>query len=270
MERIIAKIDNDFNPDNSDWIPRVAAWTIDVLQMLDVLQTEKKRRKLVVKGRIAYSDCPLDTDDMKVYDSNGCEIEEAGKGLSCCSPFTGDESTAEASNLIELSKTMAYDESGADTVSDYSVFTETTKNSSVMTHDVTNYKFGKGNTRNYVVLDNKKLELNFDTNYVVVETNEVKTCRSEVFGCDIPVIPNNGLLIECIVAWCMYKMLCRGFKHPVMNLTSIQPFNNPYVAYTQLKDKAKASVINNMQGDINDGGLWRSNFYIETFNPFRK
>lgn len=269
MERIIAKIDNDFNPDNSDWIPRVAAWTIDLLQMLDVLQTERKRRKLIVKDKIAYSDCPLDTDNMKVYDSNGCEIVEAGEGRGCCNSFTGDESTAETSNTTELSNTMSYVESGANTASDRSVFTETTKNSSVMTHDVTNYKYGTRFTKNYVVLDNKKLELNFDDTYVIVETDEIKTCRSEVFGCDIPVIPNNGLLIECIVAWCMYKMLCRGFKHPVMNLTSVQPFNNPYVAYMQLKDKAKTSVINNMQKDINDDGLWRSNFFIDTFNPKR-
>ena len=31
VERIIAKIDNDFNPDGSDWIPRVIAWTIDAM-----------------------------------------------------------------------------------------------------------------------------------------------------------------------------------------------------------------------------------------------
>lgn len=43
IERIIAKIDNDFNPDNSDWIPRVAAWCIDAMSQIDVLPTEKYR-----------------------------------------------------------------------------------------------------------------------------------------------------------------------------------------------------------------------------------
>ena len=31
VEHIIAKIDNDFNPDNSDWIPRVGTWVIDAM-----------------------------------------------------------------------------------------------------------------------------------------------------------------------------------------------------------------------------------------------
>ena len=44
VERIIAKIDNDFNPDTSDWIPRVAAWSIDAMSQLKVLSTERKKR----------------------------------------------------------------------------------------------------------------------------------------------------------------------------------------------------------------------------------
>ena len=51
IDRIIAKIDNDFNPDNSDWIPRVGAWVIDAMSQIDALKTIKKRRKLNVKER---------------------------------------------------------------------------------------------------------------------------------------------------------------------------------------------------------------------------
>jgi len=273
LERVIAKIDNDFNPDNSDWIPRVPAWTIDLLQMLNVLPTERKKKKLVVKNKIAYSDCPLNTDDIKVYDKNGCEIKEANGESGCCSPFTGDGKETDAVDYTEISNTMDYVGSGVNNASDYSVYIETTKNSSIMKHKVMNYDYGnnsKSNTKNYVILGNNKLELNFNTDYIFVESDEVKTCRSEVFGCDIPVIPNNGLLLECITSWCMYKMLCRGYKHPVMNLSSPQPFINPYVAYLQLKDKAKASVINNSQGNFDDARIWRSNFFIETFNPRNK
>ena len=38
VEKIIAKIDYDFNPDGSDWIPRVISWTIDAMGQLDVLR----------------------------------------------------------------------------------------------------------------------------------------------------------------------------------------------------------------------------------------
>lgn len=38
-----SKIENDFNPDNSDWIPRVAAWTIDAMAQLKVFNTIKNK-----------------------------------------------------------------------------------------------------------------------------------------------------------------------------------------------------------------------------------
>ena len=44
LERLIGKIDNDFNISESDWIPRVAAWSIDALAHMKVLPMEKKRR----------------------------------------------------------------------------------------------------------------------------------------------------------------------------------------------------------------------------------
>ena len=37
VEHIIAKIDNDFNPDNSDWIPRVATWCIQLKKLLNIM-----------------------------------------------------------------------------------------------------------------------------------------------------------------------------------------------------------------------------------------
>ena len=64
IERIIAKIDNDFNPDNSDWIPRVGAWTIDAMNMLKI-----QASKVVTEGDYVFfimlgaSDNKLKEDD---------------------------------------------------------------------------------------------------------------------------------------------------------------------------------------------------------------
>ena len=77
VERIIAKIDNDFNPDNSDWIPRVGAWCIDAMSQINALRTKRKRVKVIVKDRIAYSKCPIDNQNIKVFDNNNCEIKKA-------------------------------------------------------------------------------------------------------------------------------------------------------------------------------------------------
>ena len=53
IQRLVGKIDNDFNISESDWIPRVAAWTIDALAQMKILPFEKKRRKLEVSDRVA-------------------------------------------------------------------------------------------------------------------------------------------------------------------------------------------------------------------------
>ena len=67
IDRIIAKIDNDFNPDNSDWIPRVGAWVHDGLGLLDINVTKRVKEKFKVIGRVAYSKCEL-KGNIKIYE----------------------------------------------------------------------------------------------------------------------------------------------------------------------------------------------------------
>lgn len=82
VEHIIAKIDNDFNPDNSDWIPRVAAWCTDAMNQLKLLQTTTKKYKIEINNRIGKAAC-CNLDIVKVYDDNGCEIKQASSE-DCC------------------------------------------------------------------------------------------------------------------------------------------------------------------------------------------
>ena len=92
LERLIAKIDNDFNPDNSDWIPRVGAWAIDAMSMIDCLPMELVRTNLKVENRIATTTCHIG-DNFKVYDKNGCVIKEYNKDIvnsECSSCSTGE------------------------------------------------------------------------------------------------------------------------------------------------------------------------------------
>ena len=272
IDRIIAKIDNDFNPDNSDWIPRVGAWVIDAMNMLNVLRTEPKRIKLLVRDRIAISNCPLDETNIKVYDSNGCVIEKAQKGSYRCNCFsTGEESLGAEQSVADITNTtsVVYNNQaiGKGVYAQANTINTLDGSHRYNVVDMTSHS-SDGAYKNYVIVDCNKIELNYDTHYIYVEQNVVKTQKSEAYGQEFPVIPNNGLLIEAITYYCMYKMLCRGYKHPVFNLNASQYGTNPYYIWNDLKDKAKRSVIINAQGDIvDDGGLWRSAFYIETFNP---
>ena len=272
VERIIAKIDNDFNPDNSDWIPRVGAWCIDAMSMIDCLCLERKKVKLAVKDRIATSSCPIDNNNIKVYDSNGCKIKEAKEaqdGCDCSStggvPKSGTTELSASAGLYETNNPIA-------TAPDYLV-AETLNADKEWPgrYRINEYNLGQDNTkeRNYVLVDCNKIELNFDTDCIVIEYDAVKTEPTSL-GYELPVIPNNGVLIEALVYYCMYKMLCRGYKHPVFNLQASQYGTNPYYIWTQIKEEARRSVLaNQFDSDEDITKILRSNFYINTFDPRR-
>ena len=67
LSRLIGKIDNDFNISESDWIPRVAAWTIDALSQMKLLPMERKKRTLEVKERIAIFPCTLNSKEINHF-----------------------------------------------------------------------------------------------------------------------------------------------------------------------------------------------------------
>ena len=265
VERIIAKIDNDFNPNNSDWIPRVGAWCIDVLQQLDVLLTEKVRKELTVKNRVAKSNCDLDTLDIKVYDESGCLIPNAkDKKQTCCnSSSTGVE---KQTHIMRTPQTVEIESDCRHTYIGSQAQQVNTKGYPARYNVVEQYAGNeKCCNRNWVLSNCRDIDLNFDTDKITIEYNTVKTISGND-GCSYPAIPNNGKLIECIVYYCMYKMLCRGYKHPVMNLQASQYGTNPYYIFNQLKDEAKRSIIiDGIDEDVSK--LFRSSLFIQTFYP---
>lgn len=269
LEHIIAKIDNDFNPDNSDWIPRVGAWCIDAMSQLNVTPTKRKKKKLVVKDRIAYSECAINNQKIKVFDINGCEIKEADDANSVCGCF----STGEYANEMSVSNsaiTNNIDRVNTGNKRLGETIVETVNDKYPYRYNVYQHVLEENNIqeRNYVLIDCSKIELNFDTDYIYVETEYIETVCSEMFGCELPVIPNNGLLIEAIAYYCIYKMLCRGYKHPVFNLAASQYGTNPFYIWNDLKEQAKRSVINNSIDDADLGSkLFRSTLFIDTFDP---
>lgn len=267
VERIIAKIDNDFNPDNSDWIPRVGAWCIDAMSQLNVLRTKRKRRKITVKDRIAYSDCPINNANIKIYDSNGCEVKEVDESQCCNNSHSTGNFASETSDTINkvTPDTIDVINTGRANSANY-VVAETENDKYPFRYNIHHYIPGNNTQEyNYVLVDCNKIEINFDADYIFVETEYIETICSDLFNCEIPVIPNNGLLIEAIAYYCIYKMLCRGYKHPVFNLNASQYGTNPYYIWNQLKEEAKRSVINNNIDD-NSSKLFRSNFFINTFD----
>lgn len=278
IENLIAKIDNDFNPDNSDWIPRVGAWAIDAMSQLKVLRKVTKKTKIEVHNRLARHKCCFVKDDFKVFDANGNEIKEADEiNKDACGRLIDSSTGNEQQNEVydDYGNPVGCNTNGARTLErNYNhpgkvprVYSEH-YNSPVENarHNVTStyYSSPTNNTHNYVFVKGDTIELNFDTDYITIVNKEVETSYSDTYHCDLPMIPANGLLMEALAYYCMYKMLTRGYKHPVFNLAASQYGTNPYYMWQQLKDKAKTSVTLDEQDDISGDG-WQSFFFNFTF-----
>lgn len=240
ISRIIGKVDNDFNISESDWIPRVAAWVTDALSQIKCLPMERKRRKLEVSNRIATFPCMLNSTEIKVFDKNGCEIPELKNGNTCgCSDLGSVKPTSEIAIFDSSSKTSEKSMRVATVVS------------------ATGHNF---------VVDGNNIELNFDTDCIIVESYEVATYYDEYFDCEVPYVYDNGLLLEALAWYILFKYLSRGSKHTVYSLTSPNPVTNPYTQWINLKNKAKTSVAFDISKNT-DG--WRNFFYNSTFDPRR-
>lgn len=238
LQRLIGKIDNDFNISESDWIPRVAAWTIDALSQMQILPMEKKRRKLEVSNRVAQFPCKINATELKVYDKNGCEIQELNNETSCGCGYANKTTTQEIAVIDDTNKTgVNFMTVGTVGISD--------------------------SNRNFV-LDGNNIELNFDIDEIEVETYETATYYDDYYQCEVPYIYDNGLLLEALAWYVLFKYLSRGSKHTVYSLQSPNQVLNPYMQWNYLRPKAMASVKIAI-GRSKDG--WNNFFYNSTFLP---
>ena len=241
LSRLIGKVDNDFNLSESDWIPRVGAWVTDALSQMKCLPMERKRRTLEVSSRIATFPCELNTTELKVFDSRGCEIPALNSNNQCnCSGLGTKNPNSEIAIFDSENKT------GVNTMEVANIVT--------------------ASNRNFVVAGNN-IELNFDTDSIIVESYEVATYYDEYFDCEVPYIYDNGKLLEALSWYILFKYLSRGSKHTVYSLTSPNPVTNPFTQWNTIRPKAEMSVKIDLAKETERG--WRNFFYNSTFDPRR-
>lgn len=242
LPRLVGKIDNDFNISESDWIPRVAAWVTDALSQMKVLPMQKKLRTLEVTEGVAHFPCQLNGADIAVYDSSGNRIERYDREKSCGRPFK------ESCSCVNTGQPIAI----------------------IDTKNKTGVNFMQvgtivpSNNRFYILDKNNNIEINFPADTIDVESFEAVTYHDEYYDCECPYIYNDGLLLEALAWYCLFKYLSRGSKHPIFDLKSNSPVTNPWLQWNTLRPKAAASVKAKM-GSTNDG--WNNFFYNSTFLP---
>lgn len=267
LDRLIAKIDNDFNPNNSDWIPRVGAWCIDALGMIGATRTKTIEKEYNVYNRIARIDEHLVAGNFDVYNCCHKRLDE-GKQNCCakCCKRTQCPSTGAQLQDITPDTVSALFNNQANEAPNIVAQQINTKN---YPYRYNYYPVGAcAKVYNYILVDPHTIELSYDECKIYIVTEGIETSKDNSYGVELPVIPDNAYILEALTYYCMYKMLCRGYQHPVFNLAASQYGTNPYYMWMQLKDKARTSYINQSQGNIDAGtDLFKSAFYITTFDP---
>lgn len=162
--------------------------------------------------------------------------------------------TSTLSKIITRKNLQVFDTNG----NEYYYVKTIDKNRELPVRYYTLYKEGYSNVIN-VTPPVEEILLTYDT---------LEMLTSNIYDIEVPAIPNNGKLLECLVFYCVYKILARGIKHPVYSLNNPLP-TNPYLLYMQTRPSAKASCIINKQKEDVYSGL--NNFmYDSTFNPRKK
>lgn len=269
ISRLIGKIDNDFNLGESDWIPRVAAWSIDALNQMNILPKHRVRRILQVNNRLATLPEIFGLHNLKVYDNHGCEIPLA-KNSKCCRD--NNEANSISQTILVTNPTSHGGIQVDDHIVVYDINGNPIEYSEIEGIHYTNQLFNEQNefinlpnrTNRNFVLECRTIELNYDTDFICVETLETATYFDEYYQDCVPYLYDDGNLLEALAWYCLYKYLSRGSKHPVYDLKSSSPVLNPYHHWIDMKSKAKSSVLNAISN--NEDG-WRSFFYNSTFAP---
>ena len=74
---------------------------------------------------------------------------------------------------------------------------------------------------------------NIDKGNITVLCSEIPYIFDEQLDILFPVIPDNEDLIECLTQYCLWFILMRGYKHPVLSLTANNKFINPSQAFAE-------------------------------------
>ena len=264
MQRLVGKVDNDFNISESDWIPRVAAWVIDALSQLKVLPMERKTRTLEVSDRLAQFPCELNAYEIRVFDANGNELSD-GSLDKCDSGCNTTTEEGECGCKIERHTSLLRGGSGQEIAvidNNYNKYNGSYDYMPVGTI-VQDRGIASGNKKFWI--QGNTIEVNFDTDTIKVQTYEVATYHDDYYDTEVPYIYDNGLLLEALEWYILFKYLSRGSKHPIYSLTSPNPYLNPAARWDALKNKAKTSVLKDMAKGQDDG--WNNFFYNSTFLP---
>ena len=85
---------------------------------------------------------------------------------------------------------------------------------------------------------------------------------------NVPLIPNNDVLIDALKNFVMMRILQRNYRHPIMNLKESNLYTNPALAYDNAKIKVRNACNRLTKDKRDDCSKSMLNFFLNMKNRY--
>ena len=239
---IIERIHDNYNIQSEDYISKVSSWIFSALRKIGI-----KQQYIVntIHGEFTEGKFMLPVTVNSVYDVavNGKPIDydfsnknrnhiKLGTTIMPIISFDGKQ--------FSYTENNPYDPSGDNIVDDsvqscLSVFGNRTVGRGT-DNRIDELSYIRYNINNgWIHLSN------IESGNITIICSEVPYIYDENLDILFPIIPDNEDLIECITQYCLWYILMRGYKHPILSLSTNNPFINPAQAFTNGQMAARNS-----------------------------
>lgn len=245
---IISRIYDDYNIQSDDFVSKVSTWIYNAIRELGIKQTYILENPVLQfhDNRVCI---PIHVD--RIY---GVKINGIDANLS----FDNINLNKTEYNGNSKHSVIGFDGSvfpNEDSVLDiYTPITEPISNvhigesfiefgDTLMTSSAFNLNYWKDHCKsevNYKIV-NGWIQTNIEYGVCEILCGSIPHEYAEELDTIFPIIPDDEILINCIIQYCLKNILMRGYKHPILSLATNNDLINPGLAYKNTKIAARNS-----------------------------
>ena len=93
----------------------------------------------------------------------------------------------------------------------------------------------------YYYISNNWIHTNVDYGTIHLRYRALPVVYDSIINMDVPLIYNNGPLKKYLKLYVLKQMLLRGYKHPVISLTTNNPYTNPAIELDRMRIQVRVS-----------------------------
>ena len=217
---LIKDMYNDYNIQSDDFVPRMPIWIANAIEELNFIQAYVTQEKNIE------------------FDNHRCQLPWDFKGVN---DVIINNVKAILKDSSEFNKDT-YNEQ-VTTIPTYTPYT-TFPNNEIATVDNNNLKFEHKPINKdipYYYINNGWIHTNIEDGIIHLRYKAIPIVFDSVVNMDVPLIYNNAQLKRYLKLYCIKQMLIRGYKHPVLNLVSNNPYTNPAIELDKIRIQTRVA-----------------------------